>query len=206
MQIGDKINFGKYKWRVLDIKDSAALIITEDIVELRAYNNKPGDVIWADCELRKYLNGEFFHDFTEEDKSKIISTTVVNSGNPWFDTMGGDDTIDKIFLLSLDEVVCKYFGDSSENLRIPNGKYKYWFTRKDVNNAKRKSTYLGYMWWWWLRSPGRKQVKAIYVHGDGNIGIQGNNALKCNLSGVYHPVNNDVRGGVRPALWMMIKK
>lgn len=204
MQIGDKIKFSKYEWRVLDIKNSAALIITEDIVELRAYHNKPGDITWADCELRKYLNGEFLNNFTEEDKSKIIPTTVVNLDNQWFDTIGGDDTVDKIFLLSIEEAVCKYFGDSSKNLQIPNGKYKYWFTRKDDNNEKRISSYLGYIWWWWLRSPGRKQVKAVYVHGDGNIGIQGNNALKCNLSGVYHPVNKDVRGGVRPALWMKL--
>ena len=204
MQIGDKIEFSKYEWRVLDIKNSKALIITEDIVELRAYHNKPGDITWADCELRKYLNSDFLNNFTEEDKSKVIPTKVVNLDNPWFGAIGGDDTVDKIFLLSIEEVVCKYFGDSSENLQIPNGKYKYWFTRKDVNNAKRISAYLGYIWWWWLRSPGRKQFKAVYVHGDGNIGIQGNNALKCNLSGVYHPVNNDVRGGVRPALWMKL--
>ncbi len=204
MQIGDKITFSNYEWRVLDIKNNTALLITEDIVELRAYHNKPGDITWAGCELRKYLNGEFFNNFTEEDKSKIVPTTVVNCGNPWFDTIGGGDTVDKIFLLSIEEVVCKYFGDSSENLRAPNGKYKYWSTRKDVNNAQRISSYLGHVWWWWLRSPGRKQVKAAYIHGDGNVGIQGNSALKCNLSGVYHPVNNDVRGGVRPALWMKL--
>ena len=204
MRIGDKISFGDYDWRVLDIQNNTALIITEDIVELRAYHNKLGDITWADCELRKYLNGEFLNNFTEEDNSKIIPTTVANLDNPWFGTIGGDDTFDKIFLLSIEEVVCKYFGDSSKNLQIPNGKYKYWFTRKDVNNDKRTSAYCGHIWWWWLRSPGRKQVKAVYVHGDGNIGIQGNNALKCNLSGVYHPVNNDVRGGVRPALWLKL--
>lgn len=204
MQAGNIIKFGKYEWRVLDIENSAALIVTENIVALRAYHNKSGDITWADCELREYLNTEFFNDFTEAEKVKILATTVKNCDNPWFDTTGGDDTIDRIFLLSIEEVVCKYFGDSSENLQVPNGKYKYWFTRKDVNNDKRISTYLGHIWWWWLRSPGRKQVKAVYIHGDGNIGIQGNSALKCNLSGVYHPVNNDVRGGVRPALWMKL--
>lgn len=204
MRTGDLISFGKYEWRVLDIKNDSALIITEDIAELRAYHNQSGDVTWADCELRKYLNSEFLNNFTEEEKSKIISTAIANHNNPWFDTIGGCDTVDKLFLLSIEEVVCKYFGDSSGNLRIPNGKYKYWFTRQDSNNEKRVSSYLGHIWWWWLRSPGRKQVKAAYVHGDGNIGIQGNSALKCNLSGVYHPVNNDVRGGVRPALWMKI--
>ncbi len=202
MQIGDHIYFGKYKWKILDIQGGAALMITEDIAELRAYHDKPGAVTWAECELRRYLNGEFLHGFTEEEKLRIRPTAMTNHNNPWFDTIGGDDTVDRIFLLSIEEAVCKYFGDSSNNLRIPNGRYKYWFNRKDGNNAKRVSGYLGYIWWWWLRSPGRTSMKAAYVHGDGNIGIQGNNAQKCNLSGVYHPVNQDVRGGVRPVLWM----
>lgn len=204
MQIGNIVEFGAFEWRVLDIKDGKALLLSEEMTELRAYHNKPGDITWADSELRAYLNGAFFCSFTEDEKARIVDTEVVTPDNPWFDTVGGAHTVDKVFLLSINEVVCIYFGDSSENLRIPKGKYKYWFTRKDVNNEKRRGTYLGHPWWWWLRSPGRKQNKAAYVHGDGNIGIQGNNAQKCNISGVYHPENNDVRGGVRPALWIRL--
>lgn len=51
----------------------------------------------------------------------------------------------------------------------------------------------------------RKQNKAAYIHGDGNIGIQGNNAQKCNIGGVYHPTNNDVKGEVRTALWIRLQ-
>lgn len=71
MQAGDIIKLGKYEWRVLDIENSAALIITENIVVLRAYHNKSGDITWADCELREYLNTEFFNDFTEAEKVKF---------------------------------------------------------------------------------------------------------------------------------------
>ena len=56
----------------------------------------------------------------------------------------------------------------------------------------------GGIWWWWLRSPGRVGVKAVYVHGDGNIGIQGNNILIGNLA------DGRCTGGVRPALWMRL--
>lgn len=204
MKTGDKITFGPYVWRVLDRKDGAVLLLTEEMVALRAYHDRPGDVTWADCALRRDLNGAFLDTFTQEEKARILPTAVTTCDNPWFGTSGGGETTDRVFLLSIEEAVCLYFGDSSENLRVPNGKYKYWFSRKDSNNEKRRATYLGYSWWWWLRSPGRKQVKAAYVHGDGNIGMQGNNALKCNLSGVYHPVDQDVRGGVRPALWMKL--
>lgn len=81
--------------------------------------------------------------------------------------------------------------DSIEILRVPNGKYKYWFTRKDINNEKRVSAYLDYIWWW-LRSPGRKQVKAVYVHGE----MQLEWCLSFSKSGCQR--------WCRPALWMKL--
>lgn len=202
MHTGNVVSFGKHDWQVLDSRENGVLLITRDMIGLRAFHHKPGDITWADSELRRFLNEDFYNSFAREERAGILPVTLKNEDNPWFDTIGGEDTVDHVFLLSIEEAVCRYFGDSSENLKVPNGKYKYWFSRKDVNNEKRKASYLNCPWWWWLRSPGRKQAKAAYVHGDGNIGIQGNNAYKCNLSSVYHPVTNEVKGGVRPALWV----
>ena len=64
MQTGDKISFGSYEWRVLEVKNNTALIITEYIIEQRAYHNAYKDITWADCSLRKYLNNEFYDRFT----------------------------------------------------------------------------------------------------------------------------------------------
>lgn len=203
MQVGDKIIFDRYEWRVLDIQNNAALIITEDIAELRAYHDISIDIIWADCELRKYLNSEFYDKFNVINKSKIISVTNKNPDNPWYGTKGGEDTRDNIFLLSIEEVVCRYFGDSSAKLQNRGKNQKYWFQRKDENNSKRKSKFDGCEWWWWLRSPGRANWKAVYIHGDGNVGIQGNSTFRCNIS-TLHPSNGDNRGGVRPALWLKL--
>ncbi len=44
----------------------------------------------------------------------------------------------------------------------------------------------------------RVNIKAVYIHGDGNIGIQGNNILKGNIS------DGKCTGGVRPALWLKL--
>lgn len=208
MQIGDKLVFGEYEWRVLDIKNSSALIITDYIVELRAYHDAYTDITWADCALRKYLNGEFFDKFNEFEQSRIIPVRNKNLDNQWYGTKGGEDTDDRIFLLSIEEAACKYFGDSSEHLSSPsNRKHKYWFDKKDKNNELRIARLefeKEWSWWWWLRSPGRLGVKAVYMHGDGNIGIQGNNILKCNIGGPFY--NGDNRGGVRPAMWLAIVK
>ncbi len=199
MQAGDKISFGSYEWRVLEVQNNTALIITEYIIEQRAYHNAYKDITWADCSLRKYLNSEFYDRFTTAEKSRIIPVLNKNPDNQWYGTKGGTDTQDSIFLLSIEETVCRYFGDSSSKLYSPGKNQRYWFERKDKNNSKRiarlESRKEG-SWWWWLRSPGRVSIKAVYIHGDGNIGIQGNNILKGNIS------DGECKGGVRPALWL----
>lgn len=201
MQSGDQISFGSYDWRVLALENNAALIITEYIIEQRAYHNAYLDITWADCSLRKYLNGEFYRQFSATDQSRIISVFNKNPDNPWYGSKGGADTQDCIFLLSIEEAVCQYFGDSSSTLYHRGKNQRYWFERKDENNRKRIARLepdKGGISWWWLRSPGRVNVKAGYIHGDGNIGIQGNNVLKGNIS------DGRCTGGVRPALWLKL--
>jgi hypothetical protein len=200
-KIGSIIPFGGYDWRILDIKNDTILIITEYIIEQRAYHDAYKDITWDDCSLRKYLNGEFYDKFKATDKSRIIPIKNKNPDNQWYGSKGGADTKDSIFLLSVEEAACKYFGDSSSKLYSRGKNQRYWFERKDENNGKRIAR-LQYkkewVWWWWLRSPGRVNVKTVYIHGDGNIGIQGNNILKGNIS------DGKCTGGVRPALWLKL--
>ena len=199
MQVGNIIEFGKYDWIVLDIKKDRALIITEHIVEQRPYHDAYTEVTWADCALRKYLNGDFYDEFSMADKLRISPVVNKNPNNEWYGTSGGADTEDRIFLLSMEEAACQYFGDSSSLLYNPRKNQRYWFERKDKNNSKRVATLESnnkQVWWWWIRTPGRVGVKAVYIHGDGNIGIQGNNILKGNIA------DGKCTGGVGPALWL----
>jgi hypothetical protein len=150
--------------------------------------------------LRKYLNGEFYNNFSKTEKAKIIPVINENQDNQWYGTNGGKKTQDSIFLLSIEEVVCRYFGDSSAKLHGRGKNQRYWFQRKDENNSKRIARRANEPWgsWWWLRSPGRVNVKAVYIHGDGNIGIQGNNIFLGNVS------DGECTGGIRPALWLKL--
>ena len=136
MQVGDKILFGNYDWQVLDIQNDRALIITENIIEQRPYHNAYVGITWTDCSLRKYLNGEFYDRFNKDDKSRICPVINKNPDNQWYGIKGGEDTRDRIFLLSIEEVVCKYFGDSSSKLYNPGKNQRYWFQRKDENNGR----------------------------------------------------------------------
>ena len=198
MQTGDVISFGRYDWRVLGVRDGAALIIADKIIEQRPYHNKYVKITWANCSLREYLNTGFYESFPEEERSRIVPEMNKNPDNPWFGTSGGVDTEDKIFILSLEELACKYFGDSSALLYNPRKNQRYWYERKDANNGKRGAVLLnsGAGSWYWIRTPGRFSVKAVYVFPDGNIGIHGNNIFKGNIADGF------CAGGVRPAMWI----
>ena len=209
IQIGELIQFCKYQWRVLDIQGQAALIITEDVIEKRVYHHTLEDVTWATCHMRQYLNGEFYDGFTRAEQSKIITVTNKTPNNLWFDTCGGEDTRDSVFNLTIEDVVCKYFGDSSHLLYNRGKNQMYWFQRKDPNNFRRIARYEGVVTKWHLRTPGRYQnrVACIGADGDnpymsGSAHITGNPVYVNPLSGKKTHVWDFM--GVRPALWLCV--
>ncbi len=188
----DIITFGRHEWRVLDTSNGEGLIIAEEIVGLQWYNDKFVDITWAECELRNYLNNVFYDTFSQEEKARIVSMTNTNADNPWFKTKGGTDTVDRIFLLSLEEV-CRYFGDSSENLQ--NKGSQRWLIDDD-NNQRRQAKYAGLYHWWRLRSPGYYGRTSASINAKGNVYVRGN--------GVYGRPRDG--GGVRPALWLRLEE
>ena len=105
VEVGDIIPFGGHEWRVLEVRGDRALLISEYIIELRAYHYREEAVTWETSAIRHYLNNEFLNSFRRADRARIPETRLANNDNPWFGTYGGDDTYDKIFLLSLEEVV-----------------------------------------------------------------------------------------------------
>lgn len=173
--------------------------ITEDIIEKRPYHDTYQDITWAECGMRKYLNGDFYNRFNQADQSRILCVTNKNVDNPWYGTDGGEDTQDRVFLLDIEDVVCRYFGDSSEHLLNRSKTQKYWFHIKDDHNVNRIAKFKGQDYWWWLRSPGRISRVAAYIHGNpgGCVGINGNSVF-------FRRFGPERDGGVRPALWLTL--
>jgi hypothetical protein len=209
---GDAIQFGRFNfpdgntleinWRVLDVYNGNALIISDKIlisntyhydaaklekVSMREYQS--GAVTWEKSSIRQYLNGSFYDDaFTTEEKAWIVESMIANSANPWYGTPGGIDTTDKVFLLNIEEVV-KYFGDSGQ-LRDKNRGNIHWID--DQYNSTRIAKFANdNASWWWLRSPGRNSNRVVYVLDSGYIDFSG--------GFFYHD-----DGGVRPALWLKL--
>lgn len=184
----DNVQFGPYIWQVLDVQDDKALLITKDIIEKAVYHETYESITWEDCSLREYLNGDFFENsFSDEEKAKIIEVTNPNPDNQWFDTKGGNDTQDKVFLLSIEEVV-KYFGDSGQ---LENGNPDSEYFIDDEYNEGRIAYNEGVAEWWFLRSPGGEAGRAADMSDVGTIILYGD----CTNAG----------HGTRPALWVSMQ-
>jgi hypothetical protein len=187
----DLITFGMYTWQVLAVEEGhRALIITQDIVDLRWYHHQFVDITWADCALRQYLNQEIYSTFSQDEKARIIEVTNKNVDNPWFNTKGGADTTDHLFLLSLEEV-CQYFGNSRANLR---NKGRQTWLIDDENNANRQARYGTDFHSWRLRSPGYYGRTGASINKHGHVYVRGNGVFGSPRDG----------GGVRPALWLRV--
>lgn len=186
--LGDKIRFGKYDWFVLYKQDDRKLIITEKVIEKRAYHSEETAITWEESDMRKYLNDEFYNSFSETDRAKIIEVRNENPDNPWDGTVGGNFTTDRIFLLSINDVV-KHFGDSGKLQTKqfgPKGE-AWWFD--DQYDGNRSAKFGSKNAWWWIRTPGYIGSRAAYIA----------------ISGLVHLHGEGVRGrngGVRPALWL----
>ena len=194
LKVGDMIQFGKYDWRVLDVQDGKALLLTDKIIVTRRYRDPQTTVTWAECPLRGYLNNEFYHSFNPQEKERIVRTKITTDENPWWpDGIGVDDTVDRTFLLSIEEVV-KYFGDSGQLENQPkdgNGK-PAWGIGDEFSEARIAVNEFETLMLWWLRSPGCHDYEATFVNHYGDIHIHGS-------SNQFDTV------GVRPALWLALE-
>ena len=163
------------KWRVLQSENGEAFLLSDVILDRQPYNENYEDITWEESSLRTWLNGEFINRaFSDEEKEKINITEIVNQDNPDYGTEGGNNTSDKIFLLSLSEVSEQQDGE------------KYGFL-DDRMRACENSTFSEAFSWWWLRSPGLISFRAAGVSGYGWVSRSGHSVH----------INDD---GVRPAL------
>ena len=189
---GTIIEFGGLNWRVLDEREDRIFVISDYVLEFRQYHDTFEEITWStDSYIRLWLNNEFYNNFTEEERSRIIEATVTNNVNPWFGTPTGVETTDKIFLLSLEEVVY-YFGDSGYLANPRDQDHREWYGFNDQYGRDRRALLFGddHFTWWWLRSSGMSNYTVTYVNPDGFVGVAG------------HAVDNV--GGIRPAMWLYL--
>ena len=184
--VGDIIEFGGYNWVVLDVDRNHALVITENAIMIGegGYNDFTGGITWNGSYTRKHLNETFYYRFDTADRARIRETYVINNDSPWFHSRGGDNTRDKIFILSVEEVV-QYFGDSGQ---LENRPEDVRWISDEYDSARIAWNDNGDRAWWWLRSPGGAQRLVTGVDPAGVLNLYGTSALNA--------------GHIRPVMWL----
>jgi hypothetical protein len=136
----------KYYWQTLfaDKANQRTLVITWDCIAKGPYHQPGGNITWADCSLRKWLNNDWYSGLSATIKSRIAEVTNQNPSSASHGTPGGIPTRDKVFLLSIDEANTYFAADQ-----------------------ERVARYKGSDHWWWLRSPGR------FAGCAANVGFRG---------------------------------
>lgn len=161
------------EWLVLARDGNKVLLISRYGLDTQQYHTNYANMTWEECTLRTWLNDKFLNKaFTKEEQAGILLTLVDNcqSYSRWH-TNGGNNTEDKVFLLSYAETH-DYF-DATENnnnnmkSRVEPTAYAIKqgaFTAE--NNKTLSGTAAGR---WWLRSTGASSVTAAYVSDDGSL-------------------------------------
>ena len=200
--VGSTVFFGSYEqdnnilngkedieWIVLAKEGNRVLVISKYALDCQSYNSSYSSVTWETCTLRKWLNGTFYKEAFGSSHQKMIGiSTVTADKNPSYSTSPGNNTSDKVFLLSITEVN-KYFSSDEARKCAPTD----YAIEHGVYIDKKNSIYGKATCFWWLRSPGRDSIDAANVRYDGSVHHSGYSAGVCYVA-----------GAVRPAMWIDI--
>lgn len=194
---GDEVTFGKYhyhngvakygiEWVVLEADDESVLLISKYVLDVKKYNYKHTSVTWETSDLRAYLNGEFLAAaFDASEQKQIMTVRLENPDVPSQGTLGGEDTEDRVFILSNVE---------AEKYLVGND-YAYGIPTPYVNSV---GVYLDEegntgRCWYWLRSPGSSQSNVSKIDYDGTVNYRGT-------------MVDYSKYGVRPAIRVTVEK
>lgn len=95
------------RWQVLGQRSDLLLLISEDVVDVQPYHSGNAVSGWAECDLRRWLNGEFYQQaFTDAEREQMFPQSA-------------DSRTDLVTLLST-ENAGQYFADDLSRT-VPSG-------------------------------------------------------------------------------------
>ena len=190
--------FEPIDWRVLD--PDTGLVMCETVIDSQPYSNtiykdsSASDSTYAyfndalytnyanDYEtssIRQWLNNDFYNTaFDENEKEEIFTTTINNKcygtsiGNTGYEMFDSEETQDKLFLLSYDEITNSKYGfnsngDSKDTAR--RSKSSDYAKNQGLNMYDGASdTYKGNAYVWLLRSAGVYSDRCCFVLYNGS--------------------------------------
>lgn len=202
LSVGDRITLGRWPqgadgrvepicWQVLEVREDRALVLSEFVLDARAFHDAEEPTRWKHSALRAWLNGEFLQGaFSEVERTRLFACEpqADPAGDAMWREMNMDDATesleDKVFLLdSVDVARC--FRQDAEGVAYPG------LSAEATAYAKRKLADIGdgEKAIWWLRSTLPQWPFAHIVSPVDTVGVSALHA--------------DNAQGVRPALWLL---
>ncbi len=173
------ITFGKYpqdsasvaeriEWDVLEDTEDSMLLITKKCIDAKNYHESDSTVEWANCDLRRWLNDEFYSmAFTPSERKRIIEVDNENHMVTAYGALAKTErTIDKVFLLSEEEAkrfyhvtileffekavlqapVTKYAMLRGADYDVFHARGDWWLRTSVVPNSAMRIGFLGIAW------------------------------------------------------------
>ena len=191
------------KWRGLNVTSSEALLLSDKLLDDQRYDlSDYSGVSWETCNLRSWISNTFIGKaFTNDEKSAINSKSLVNNVYPasLIGSSAGNSTVDKVFLLSSEDVATSQtavdygFSNSVNTDEKRVAKSTDYARAMGVENRGSNSGY------WWLRTIGSRYTyngmncRALAVGPGGEMNIDGYDFTS-------------YAAGLRPALYLNLSQ
>lgn len=192
----DTIQFGRYRnsatstapieWYVLNQNDGEALLLSRYILDVYAYHFVFEQITWDKCDVRTWLNDDFYNTAFSPDEKARIQTTLIETENNYF-------VKDNVFLLSDDEFY-KYLPPDTTKIKQRQAKATEYALENGLNQYKDSGSC------WLLRNPGDGSFKCRDVNMP-TLFKSKFAAFVSAVGGVCHQgVPVDEPRGIRPAI------
>ena len=185
---GQLVSFGHYEqdgdlsssdeevlWIVTEREGDTLTLMSLYCLDVIPFLTEDGPAVWEDSYARAFLNDTFYNSaFSVAEQAKILSAQVKNEPNQLHGTSSGADTVDKVYLPSLGEVM-EHYGITTVEETWYSQLYAQatpytiskgvWLELAGSSNC-----------WWWLRSAGGSEGNACEVGSGGYLSFNGTDA------------------------------
>ena len=193
------VHWFKYEpitWTILEEDTSAkkALVLCDLIIDAQTYDNSRENT-YEESTIRKWLNETFVEVAFDDLQREVLLTTAVDNGKTSTgygenSRFYGNNTDDKVFLLSRVEIKKAEYGFPTEESRV---KVVTEYAKSQgvfADNSTNKG-------WWWLRTPAPDTNDPDVTKNDLAFGVK--------TAGILHSYMSYLTsGGVVPAMWINI--
>lgn len=184
-QVGQLVKLGRYEqdndlsngaediyWLVQEKNGNELMLVSLYCLDVVPFHNEHTDITWEHSDVRRFLNEDFFHTaFHADEQRMIVTTEVVNKPNPVHGTDSGNNTQDKVYMLSLEEVM--RYNDIYDCVETFYGQLYACASKYAISKGAWLEIEDSTRCWWWLRDSGGNPAQACEVGSAGYLSFNG---------------------------------